>query len=334
MAHLVETIVYRGEKPWHGIGEKVEEFTSVDDGIKRAGIDWTVSKCSIAPVLSSTEDGVIQYGDFAPKHYALVRSDTKAILDVVGKDYEPSQNRDVLEFLQEFVNAGHAKLETIGSLDGGRYVWGLIKLDQSFTLPGNDRVDPYLLAAVPHKYAYSIEFRYTDVRVVCNNTYTAALRKSAGKFNFRHTSVFDKSTYDAAKQALGLAREQVEESRKRAELLTQIVVPPQKAREILTELFDPRFSKDAEIAQKVVREEVNANRTVERIMLALDYAPGCDMNSAQNTAWGVFNAATFVASHHGSNTDKKVSSLFFGEAARKCNILADKLLELAPVEAR
>ena len=44
MAHMVETMAYAGEVPWHGLGVQVEENLTPDEMLVAAGLDWTVSK--------------------------------------------------------------------------------------------------------------------------------------------------------------------------------------------------------------------------------------------------------------------------------------------------
>ena len=44
MAHMVETMAYAGELPWHGLGVKVDDGLGVDEMIKEAGLDWKVKK--------------------------------------------------------------------------------------------------------------------------------------------------------------------------------------------------------------------------------------------------------------------------------------------------
>ena len=44
MAHMVETMAYAGQLPWHGLGTRVSENISVDDMLKESGLDWEVQK--------------------------------------------------------------------------------------------------------------------------------------------------------------------------------------------------------------------------------------------------------------------------------------------------
>ena len=44
MAHMVETMAYAGELPWHGLGTKVSNDISVDEMMVEAGLDWNVVK--------------------------------------------------------------------------------------------------------------------------------------------------------------------------------------------------------------------------------------------------------------------------------------------------
>ena len=44
MAHMVETMAYAGQVPWHGLGQKVEHTLTPEEMLKAAGLDWTVSK--------------------------------------------------------------------------------------------------------------------------------------------------------------------------------------------------------------------------------------------------------------------------------------------------
>ena len=42
MSANVETMMYVREKPWHGLGTRVEEAPTSADALRLAGLDWTV----------------------------------------------------------------------------------------------------------------------------------------------------------------------------------------------------------------------------------------------------------------------------------------------------
>ena len=44
MAHMVETMAFAGEVPWHGLGTKVPADLGPLQMMQKAGCDWTVSK--------------------------------------------------------------------------------------------------------------------------------------------------------------------------------------------------------------------------------------------------------------------------------------------------
>jgi len=44
MAHLVETMAYAGETPWHGLGVPVIADLTPAQMLEKAGLDWTVHK--------------------------------------------------------------------------------------------------------------------------------------------------------------------------------------------------------------------------------------------------------------------------------------------------
>jgi hypothetical protein len=53
----------------------------------------------------------------------------------------------------------------------------MAKLPESIVLPGEDKLDTYLLFSNSHDGSLPIDIRLTTVRVVCNNTLSIALRK-------------------------------------------------------------------------------------------------------------------------------------------------------------
>ena len=48
MAHLVETMAYAGQTPWHELGHALPAKQSIDVGAQAAGMDWNESEAHSA----------------------------------------------------------------------------------------------------------------------------------------------------------------------------------------------------------------------------------------------------------------------------------------------
>ena len=63
MAHMVETMAYAGEVPWHGLGVQVDGNLTPEEMLKEADLDWTVSTLdfSVAFAYSARLDFSVAY---------------------------------------------------------------------------------------------------------------------------------------------------------------------------------------------------------------------------------------------------------------------------------
>jgi phage/plasmid-like protein (TIGR03299 family) len=197
MAHMVETMAYAGELPWHGLGEKVSNDLTPAQMMQKAGVDWEVHEVESFIEFNGVRKSTGQK--------SLVRGTDGKILTNVGENWKPVQNETAFEFFSEFVLSGDMEMHTAGSLKDGQYVWALAKVSESFDVFGEDRVDSYLLFSNPHQYGKSIDIRFTPIRVVCNNTLTLSLNQATKNgVRIGHRTDFNP---DSVKETLGLAHE-------------------------------------------------------------------------------------------------------------------------------
>lgn len=317
MAHEVESMAYTNQVPWHGLGYRVDEAPSVNKMLKIAKLDWHVAKQPLFTTADTPKAEKLDVEDY----YALVRDKDNSVLDVVGRQYRPVQNKDSFEFFKEFVEAGKAKMETAGSLRGGRYVWGLANLNHSFKLANNDEVKGYILVASPHEQGKSLIIKFTTVRVVCNNTLTLALRTGGTEFRMAHRVEFDAKMRDKAKEVLGIAHNQMEEFEKNAQRLKKRKMSRQDAINALSITYQP----DAILKQLMEDFDKNANPTMKRLMDIMENAPGAD----PTTAWGVLNAVTYHVDHIASRTtDKRMTNAWFGKGESRKQLTLNTLLRM------
>ena len=287
MAHMLETMAYAGEVPWHGLGHKVPSDLSTDQMMQAAGLDWTVQKIPAFVKIDDESQAI----DAA----ALVRSSDNKILDVVSSDWNPVQNQEAFDFFQDFVNAGDMEMHTAGSLKGGQIVWALAKIKDSFELFGGDQVDSYMLFTNPHVYGQSLDIRFTPIRVVCNNTLTLSLSQKGGTaFKLSHRREF---VADQAKQALGIAHAKLDEYKSMASWMGSKRYDNESIKAYFQDLFPSQGDKDSR----------NAIKALE----VLELQPGAKF--AEGSWWQAFNAVTYMTDHlMGRTNDARLQSAWFG----------------------
>ena len=317
MAHLVETMAYAGEVPWHGLGVPVSNDLTPAQMMEKAGLDWRVDEvdCYI-----KTRNGEVKTGQ-----KALVRSTDDRILTTVGENWNPVQNSEAFEFFSEYVLAGDMEMHTAGSLKDGQMTWALAKVKDSFELFKGDKVDSYLLFSNPHQYGKSIDIRFTPIRVVCNNTLTFSLEQQAEKsVKVGHRVAFDASE---VKRALGIATSKLNTYKEMAQFLGS----KRYTQDNVIEFFNTVFPRTAD---KRVQGKALAIDTLSRNAKfcydALEVQPGAEY--AEGSWWQAFNAVTYVTDHvQGRNNDNRLYSNWFGgNELRKRNALK-KALEMAEV---
>ena len=204
MAHLIDqtagvnAIAYVGDTPWHGLGQPMREGQTLEEWRTRAGLGW---EARMTPALFSTGtdegDGIVE----APETRVLFRSDTKAMLGVVSPRYRIVQPVDIVEFYRDLTERHGFRMETLGAIRQGKVVWALARTGDAMTIGGIDRVDGYLLLSTSFDGSMATTGRFTTVRVVCNNTLTAANAGAKAGVSIPHSAFFNA---DAAKVKLGV----------------------------------------------------------------------------------------------------------------------------------
>ena len=178
-----DNIVLHKEKAWHGLGTVVEEAPTPEEALKIADMDWVVNKTM--GIRGGTSNGDVFHSD---KWVLNVRSDTSEVLGCVSENFSPIQNRELAHFCTELSMDSVVKVESAGSLLGGRKVWFLLKSDTFNVGPNEDPVTPYILVANGHDGSLAFTGMTTSVRVVCNNTLSWAMHGSGKVFSYKHSS--------------------------------------------------------------------------------------------------------------------------------------------------
>ena len=183
----------RRTNPWQRQGTTLldEATTDPDIAIGKAGLDWDAHRVDIRS--ADTLDPI-------PDFKAIRRSDTGAILGVVGKNFEPYQNRQMFNVIKELSRVGREgmmplTIETAGSFQGGRVTWVLAHLPDLGIRIGDDHARVYLLLSTGHVGNRGFLLGPTTIRPICGNTLQLAETRMrdqrkrpglAGGFTIKH----------------------------------------------------------------------------------------------------------------------------------------------------
>jgi phage/plasmid-like protein (TIGR03299 family) len=303
--HLVETMAYAGEKPWHGLGNKLAQQQSIDTWKKQAGMDWQIEQSEVRYISGSNHLGVI---NAFPEQKVLYRSDTKAPLAVVSRRFHVVQPGEILEFYRDLTAYSGFELETAGVLREGRKFWALAKTGQSTSLKGRDRVDGYLLLATACDGTLATTAQFTSVRVVCNNTLSIALGNSSGAIKVPHRSQFDP---EMVKGQLGITVASWDSFVKRMKALVDRPLDPDSVDGLLRRVLT---YGGQEGKASVVNERAVANVRA----LYEGGGRGALLASSRGTAWGLLNGVTEFIDHHrrARSDDHRRDAAWFGQGAQ------------------
>lgn len=309
MAHLLEKMAYYGETPWHGLGHRTNQAMTMEEAITLGGLDFPVEKRAIA---------LADCGTVCPENYAIVRTDrTKNhILGIVGSDYTPLQNVEMFNFFDPFVSRKEAMIHTVGSLKHGRKIWVLAQLPGEIVVKGQDVTNKYLLIANSHDGSGAVRIKFTPIRVVCNNTLTAALRSDmANTFSIRHTKNVAQAVADASR-VMGIANSYYEEFQQAAARMADTSLKSEDVKSFL----DRCFAKEIKAIEE--KDSTRSKNIMAQVYELAETGQGTEIPGVRGTVWGAFNAVTEFVDHGRNyrNGESRLENVWFsgqGQATKQ-----------------
>lgn len=244
MSHEItknDGLVLANERAWHGLGRIIPGNFTPREGLEFAGLEkHTVIQLPLKAVLpNGTEIEV-------PGHVMNYRQDTQDMFGIVSANYQIITNEEVADFCEALAEEGQqVKCETIGSVQGGRRVWFLLK-GEEFAVAHGDSIFPYVLVSNGHDGTSPFRVTPTTVRAVCSNTLHMIIpRMDTGELLgsamvLKHTTnLMDR--VEQAKDALKHYQERTEENRKLYEVMAAKSVNTQNAQEFFLECYTRDF---------------------------------------------------------------------------------------------
>lgn len=295
MAHEIRSndqVVLARTSAWHGLGIVLPDQFSPQDALRIGRLDWTVEESTALTATFVESDGEATR-NIVETHKTLRRSDDGTILGTVGSGYTPVQNSTLAEIADSFSKAG-VRVETAGSLFGGRKVWFLVDIGSTDVANKGDIVHRYIMLHNAHDGTASLGGDLVSTRVVCNNTYTGALSAGSAFFRFRHTSGIGLRIEDAKATLEGFRKTLVRDD----EAIAALAAKSLTRAEIQSLWTDVLVALDGPIAvnPKDDREQRRKQRAVEALA---NMTRVFDHESAQfgANAWVAANAVTNYIQH-------------------------------------
>lgn len=306
-----------GEKAWHGLGTYVQEAMTADEAITLGGLDYEVKKKRIS----------VAGGKVIPGFWATERQDTKEALGIVSDAYHVVQNREAFSFFDSIIDNGEAIYQTAGALGKGERIFVTAKLPSDILVNG-EQVENYLLLTGGHDGKSAIQCGFTSIRVVCNNTLTAALRKLQNKVTILHFSNA-KDKLATASKIMGMSSSYTQELQEAFNKMTTVKITDAKLREFIEQAMKPA-------AQTVKKEDLEEQystlftKKVDEIMAFAKEHPTQITDAAKGTVWGAYNAISgyFGYLKEYKSQEDKMNDLYFKGAAKRIEKSFDLALSL------
>ena len=298
-----------GERAWHGEGVVTEGTLPAREAFETADALFTVQKRELFYEVSHADEtydegyGAAPIVSSAPSsHFAVVRTDTQQLLGVVSKQYEIVQNDSLLrmaEFIREEVD-----MDCVIVLSDGAKVCFTATLRGAATdiVPG-DTVKRRIVGYLGHDGKTGCGAKFTNIRVVCQNTLTAALGESGAHSSITHKNGAN-NNFDALINSIDVARQ---------DFVTEC--------ELMKEFS--RRSMGVDAFRKFVDEVYNIDedqifRKREKLETAFQHGYGWEY--APHSVWSAVNAITQVETSTRGTTAAKGRAQFargtFGAGAQ------------------
>lgn len=320
MSNGTPAMAYVGETPWHGLGRALTGNETLDQWRVMAGLDWFAQTTPVQFFANGQmrEDKT---------RLALYRSDNANLLSVVTPSYHIVQPREIIDFYRDLCEKRGYTMETAGALRGGRVIWALAKTPANIVLPGDDRVNGYMLLTTSFDKTLATQARFTSVRVVCNNTLTIAVApKISGKskVNAQGRAIAVKVAHSTkfveqdVKEEMRLT-EQWHEWGELAQQMAKARLTAEDTANYFLRVYHDKTLEDLDNAEE--KALGHYNNTLYRMGGLMRHAPGGALASADSTLWGAVNAVTRDVdfSERAVSDDSRLTSGWFGNGEVRKN---------------
>ena len=307
------------EKAWHGLGQLVSDYPTSREALRFAGLDFSVEKRKLF-----TYDKENLFGNAntvaptipVPNYYATLRTDTEAVLGVVGTNYEVVQNVDAFAFFDAIVGGDGMQYETAGALGKGERIFITAKLPNYIRVGNEDLIEKYLFLTTSHDGFGSITAAFTPVRIVCNNTLTAALNNCSNRIKIRHTTGA-KERLEQAHNLMGISNRLSEQLKEIFNAWAKVRITDSEVRKLIQLALAP--AKEVFIGETADAISARFSNQCDAVLAYNFTSPTQQTETTKGTVFGAYNAITgyFQNVKTYKSEEAKLTSLLYGGSAQE-----------------
>jgi phage/plasmid-like protein (TIGR03299 family) len=273
---------------------------SVDDALQAAGLNWEVRKVPVY-VEGHTPGTHIEI----PGRFGVQRDTDGAVFGVVGKTWQPTQNRQGFQLVDDLLQIAGAEgrqawIEHAMPLQGGKKVIVMVRLDTDLQIAGED-YRSYLSFVNGHDGRQSVCAATHDERYVCSNGQIGFLmgQGESNVVRVRHTKNAG-SRIKKALQILGLRNKAAEELAKQGEWLVD------------QEMSDADFEGFLASLMPIKEEDTPAATMIadRRASVMSIYSGSKNLEPIRGTRWGALQSVLEYSDHYRrfDNEDTQMAS--------------------------
>ncbi len=284
-----------GLPPWHNLGTELVNPATAREAVEAADLNYTVIKIPWKQIPES------YLTDGNSDSWAVMRTDTGAVLGIVEKHHQLVQNRDAFAFFDHLVAAGKATYIAAGTFGRGERLWIMARLPGFIGVHGNDIVGRHLLLSHSHTESPGTQVKLAPLRLVCFNTLTAPL-DDRGETFVRYSAQSARD-WQWADSLLGSAIARYDQLDRTFNRMARTKINDRQLLDYVTELIPERG------------EEIDSakNQAVRTACLeSYESSQGADLS--RGTLWSAFNCVADYTDHKMDGYPRgRLKSLWFGE---------------------
>lgn len=311
---------------WHGIGVAIPAEIRKEPAKIAAlcGATWTVVQ---HPIYIRHNGCYLKIGDYA----AQVRSDNMRTLCVSSSNRYHTDNRqpvDVFEAFRDALAADQLEISHAAIHRGGDLISVCATLPETAEVAG-DEIRRFVTLATGYDKANGTKALDTTIRVVCDNTYAAAMAEAGATGHYKSvrasTKIVDKSTLV---HMIESARQGGLRTIEKFNQLANLKLTNEQVTRIFADVLEIDVSK---LGQKDREGNKLISTRAENALKALADSYRSAPGAVQGNAWGAFNAVTHYATHvktcrdtsgDGADVARLTSNLFGDAQAMKARAMA------------